>query len=71
MALDNKPNIIVDDGGEFHKRALQKNYRIFGGTEETTSGVNRLNAWYKKKMIKYPIIAVNQSRTKKCSYPTK
>ncbi len=64
MVLDNKPNIIVDDGGEFHKRALQKNYKIFGGTEETSSGVNRLNAWYKKKIIKYPIIAVNQSRTK-------
>jgi adenosylhomocysteinase len=64
MLLDNKPNIIVDDGGEFHKRALQKNYKIFGGTEETTSGVNRLNAWHKKKIIKYPIIAVNQSRTK-------
>jgi adenosylhomocysteinase len=64
MVLENKPNIIVDDGGEFHKRALQNNYKIFGGTEETTSGVNRLNAWYKKKIIKYPVIAVNQSRTK-------
>ncbi len=59
-----KPNIIVGDGGEFHKRALQINHKIFGGTEETTSGVNRLNAWYKKKIIKYLIIAVNQSRTK-------
>ncbi len=64
MVLDNKPNIIVDDGGEFHKRALQINYKIFGGTEETTSGVNRLNAWHKKRILKYPIIAVNQSRTK-------
>lgn len=62
--LDNKPNIIVDDGGEFHKRALQKNYNILGGTEETTSGINRLKAWHKKKLIKYPIIAVNHSRTK-------
>ncbi len=64
MVLDNKPSIIVDDGGEFHKRALKKNYNILGGTEETTSGINRLNAWHKKKLIKYPIIAVNQSRTK-------
>jgi adenosylhomocysteinase len=62
--LENEPKIIVDDGGEFHKRALQKNYKILGGTEETTSGINRLKAWHKNKLIKYPIIAVNQSRTK-------
>jgi len=62
--LDQKPNIIIDDGGEFHKRALQKKYKILGGTEETTSGINRLKAWYKKKLITYPIIAVNQSNTK-------
>ncbi|MDQ6722759.1 MAG: adenosylhomocysteinase, partial [Thermoproteota archaeon] len=47
-----------------HNRALQKNYKIFGGTEETTSGINRLKAWYQKKKITYPIIAVNQSNTK-------
>ena len=62
--LDLKPEIIIDDGGEFHKKALQKNYKILGGTEETTSGINRLKAWYKKKLITYPIIGVNQSNTK-------
>ncbi|MER5176269.1 MAG: adenosylhomocysteinase [Candidatus Nitrosocosmicus sp.] len=64
IVLDKKPNFIIDDGGEFHNRALQKNYKIFGGTEETTSGINRLKAWYQKKIITYPIIAVNQSNTK-------
>ena len=54
--LDKKPNIIIDDGAEFHSRALKKKYEIFGGTEETTSGINRLKAWYKKKLISYPII---------------
>lgn len=62
--LEKKPNIIIDDGGEFHNRALRKKHIIFGGTEQTTSGINRLNAWYKKKLITYPIIAVNQSKTK-------
>src|SRR6476659_9560762 len=62
--LNQTPEIVIDDGGEFHKRALQKNYKILGGTEETTSGINRLKAWYKKKLISYPIIAVNQSKTK-------
>lgn len=64
IVLDKKPNIIIDDGGEFHKRALQKNCKILGGTEETTSGINRLKAWTEKKLITYPIIAVNQSNTK-------
>ena len=50
--LDKKPNIIIDDGAEFHNRALKKKYEIFGGTEETTSGINRLKVWYKKKLIR-------------------
>jgi adenosylhomocysteinase len=62
--LNQKPNIIIDDGGEFHNRAIRKKHIIFGGTEQTTSGINRLNAWNKKKLITYPIIAVNQSKTK-------
>ena len=62
--LNQTPEIVIDDGGEFHKRALQKKYKILGGTEETTSGINRLKAWYKKKLITYPIIAVNHSKTK-------
>jgi adenosylhomocysteinase len=62
--LNQTPEIVIDDGGEFHKRALQKKYKILGGTEETTSGINRLKAWHKKKLITYPIIAVNHSKTK-------
>ncbi len=62
--LDKRPNMIIDDGAEFHNRALKKKCEIFGGTEETTSGINRLRAWYKKKLVSYPVIAVNQSKTK-------
>jgi adenosylhomocysteinase len=64
IVLDKKPNIIIDDGGEFHNRALKKKYKIIGGTEETTSGINRLKTWSKKNLITYPIIGVNQSNTK-------
>ncbi len=62
--LDTKPNIITDDGGELHKRALRRKFNIMGGTEETTSGVNRLLEWGKEGLLMYPIIAVNRSRTK-------
>ena len=62
--LDTKPHIITDDGGELHKRALCRKFNVMGGTEETTSGVNRLTAWGKEGLLMYPIIAVNRSRTK-------
>jgi adenosylhomocysteinase len=59
--LDTKPQIITDDGGELHKKAIRRKDPIRGGTEETTSGVNRLRAL---SDIPYPVIAVNQSITK-------
>jgi adenosylhomocysteinase len=59
--LDTKPQIIIDDGGELHKKAIRRKDPIRGGTEETTSGVNRLRAL---SDIPYPVIAVNQSITK-------
>ncbi|MDF0679639.1 MAG: adenosylhomocysteinase [Candidatus Nitrosocosmicus sp.] len=62
--LDTKPHIITDDGGELHKKALCRKFNIIGGTEETTSGVNRLMAWGKEGLLMYPVIAVNRSRTK-------
>ncbi len=62
--LDTKPDILTDDGGELHKRALYRNFKIMGGTEETTSGVNRIKAWGKEGLLLYPILAVNLSRTK-------
>ena len=62
--LETKPHIITDDGGELHKRALRGKFNIIGGTEETTSGVNRLMAWGQEGLLLYPIIAVNRSRAK-------
>ncbi|MDN5847282.1 MAG: adenosylhomocysteinase [Candidatus Nitrosocosmicus sp.] len=62
--LETKPHIITDDGGELHKRALRRKFYIMGGTEETTSGVNRLMSWSEEGLLLYPIIAVNRSRAK-------
>ena len=28
IVLDKKPNIIIDDGGEFHNKALKKNIKF-------------------------------------------
>lgn len=59
------PVIVTDDGGELHIMAhKQKLKGIAGGTEETTSGVKRLVALEHTGKLLYPIIAVNNARTK-------
>lgn len=64
------PNVTIDDGAdltvEIHKEfSSNKNkYDIFGGTEETTTGVIRLRALEKSGKLKYPVIAVNDAETK-------
>lgn len=61
-----KPHIIMDDGGDLthyiHSSGLYEG--IIGGTEETTTGVIRLRSMEKAKVLKFPIIAVNDSHTK-------
>ena len=63
-----EPNIVIDDGGDLHA-TLHKEFpeiaeRIWGGTEETTTGVIRLRAMAKQGVLKYPAIAVNDAYTK-------
>jgi len=68
-ALDLEPNLVVDDGGDLHslihseRRELTVN--IFGGTEETTTGVIRLKAMEREGVLQYPVIAVNDTPTKR------
>jgi adenosylhomocysteinase len=60
-----RPDIITDDGGDLHYAAHAAKVRgIIGGTEETTSGVKRLSALERSKKLRYPVIAVNNARTK-------
>jgi adenosylhomocysteinase len=62
-----EPNITIDDGAdltvEMHKDMIGKSV-IYGGTEETTTGVVRLRALQSAGKLKYPIIAVNDAETK-------
>lgn len=60
-----RPAIVTDDGGDLHSVAHQQKAKgIAGGTEETTSGVKRLVALERGSRLLYPIIAVNNARTK-------
>ncbi|MGZ4811523.1 MAG: adenosylhomocysteinase [Terriglobales bacterium] len=67
-ALDHKPNLTMDDGADLVTIALTKRKdvlaNVFGGTEETTTGVIRLRAMAKEGVLAYPIIAVNDADTK-------
>ncbi len=69
QVLKNKPDIIADDGAELsirtHLNSQFKTLKILGGTEETTTGVKRIVELEKTGSLRYPIIAVNDARTKK------
>ena len=64
--LKTQPSITMDDGAdlvtEFHSGKW--NFRVIGGTEETTTGVIRLRAMADRGVLRYPIIAVNNAETK-------
>lgn len=62
-----KPNITIDDGCDLvtriHKHPeILKN--VIGGCEETTTGVTRLRAMTNAGELRYPVIAVNDNKTK-------
>jgi len=66
--LDSKPNITMDDGADLvstiHSKRKECLEGIIAGTEETTTGVIRFKAMERDKVLKYPIIAVNDATTK-------
>ncbi len=65
--LDKKPDVTMDDGADLVS-ALHKTSKattnVWGGTEETTTGVIRLRSLEKQGKLLYPIIAVNDAYTK-------
>jgi len=66
--LDVKPNITMDDGADLvsmlHSKRKDLIGDIIGGTEETTTGVIRLRSMENNNVLLYPIIAVNEAKTK-------
>ena len=66
--LDTGPQITMDDGADListiHSSRKELLEGVYGGTEETTTGVIRLKSMEKKGVLRYPIIAVNDAKTK-------
>jgi adenosylhomocysteinase len=67
-ALDNKPQMTMDDGCDLvstiHTTRTELLPNIIGGMEETTTGVIRLKSMEKAEVLKFPVLAVNDSDTK-------
>lgn len=66
--LDFNPNILIDDGCDLitmvHTERQDLIPSIIGGCEETTTGVIRLRAMEKENVLTFPVIAVNDNKTK-------
>src|SRR5689334_23083886 len=67
-AVDHKPQLTMDDGadviGVLHAHRREQLGDIIAGTEETTTGVIRLKALEADGALGFPIIAVNEAKTK-------
>jgi adenosylhomocysteinase len=67
-AVDHKPQLTMDDGadviGVLHSHRREQLGDIIAGTEETTTGVIRLKALEADGALGFPIIAVNEAKTK-------
>ena len=68
MALESGPNLIIDDGGDLinimHTKLRHLIPGVYGGCEETTTGIMRLFSMASEKKLEFPMIAVNNAQCK-------
>ncbi len=67
-AIEHKPQVTMDDGADvvsiLHSKRKDLLKYVIGGTEETTTGVIRLRSMAERKVLKFPVISVNDADTK-------
>jgi adenosylhomocysteinase len=65
---DTHPHLTQDDGCDLvtllHKERTDALDGVLAGTEETTTGIIRLRAMAADGALKYPVVGVNESKTK-------
>ncbi|MCC5636581.1 adenosylhomocysteinase [Nostoc sp. CHAB 5844] len=68
IALDHRPNIIIDDGSDVVATLVQQRQHqiadLIGTTEETTTGIVRLRAMFRDGVLTFPAVNVNDADTK-------
>lgn len=64
--LDGAPDVTMDDGADLVTTLLKERpaQTPIGSTEETTTGVIRLRAMEAEGVLRFPVVAVNDSATK-------
>ncbi|MCZ6545013.1 MAG: adenosylhomocysteinase [Chloroflexi bacterium] len=66
--IDSKPHFTIDDGMDLvallHKERRDLLPGVIGGSEETTTGIIRLRAMAEQGVLSFPIVAVNDAKTK-------
>src|SRR6056297_2751098 len=66
--IEQKPTMTLDDGADLiftlHNNHPKIAKQVYGGSEETTTGVHRLRAMSEDNALLYPVIAVNDAETK-------
>ena len=66
--IEQKPTLTLDDGADLvftlHNRHSELAKQLYGGSEETTTGVHRLRAMADDGKLLYPLLAVNDAETK-------
>ncbi|MCP9455545.1 MAG: adenosylhomocysteinase [Nitrospira sp.] len=67
-AVVHRPHVTMDDGADvvsyLHSKRKELLKNVIGGTEETTTGVIRLRSMAERKVLKFPVISVNDADTK-------
>jgi adenosylhomocysteinase len=67
-AVDVRPEFTMDDGADLvtvlHTKRADQAKQVIAGTEETTTGVIRLRSMAREGALRYPILAVNDAKTK-------
>jgi adenosylhomocysteinase len=68
IALDHRPNVIIDDGSDVVATLIQQRQHqiadLIGTTEETTTGIVRLKAMFRDGVLTFPAVNVNDADTK-------
>jgi adenosylhomocysteinase len=69
QALDITPDIVLDDGCDLvnilHTERVELLETVSGGCEETTTGIIRLRQMAAEQALRFPVVAVNDTRTKR------
>ncbi|MER6943282.1 adenosylhomocysteinase [Nonomuraea sp. NPDC000554] len=69
QALDLRPDLVLDDGCDLvnilHTERTDLLDGVTGGCEETTTGIIRLRQMAAEKALRFPVVAVNDTRTKR------